>query len=196
MILTLGFMATVFVGLCFFLEFRHPAVWETLLFLGGFDKVERAEWIFVPEQFSFSDTNRIYEVVFEPQRPLPHEIKLLFDERIKVHVSPGLIDGYFREDMLTGMVTRVTVKRCGTDEILKESICKDSKAGWVFDHRSGTNNAAQVESTLFSFSPHKWNRCFRDRLKIHVQLLCPPKCHRFGKGETVHLVVAEGYPFK
>ena len=188
----------VLAGLCIFLKISYPAAWECLLFIIGMDKAERSEWMFMPEQFSFSDTNCIYEVVFEPLRAIPHQITLRFDDRIKVYVDSGRIDGYYREDMLAGMVTRMTVRHCGTDRILTETICKDPKAGWVFDYKSGasTGNVAQVECTLFSLSPHRWNRRFHDQLKVQVQMLCPPRCCRFGKGEAVHLVVSEGYPFK
>ena len=191
-------IVAILVALCLFLRNKHPAVWESFLFISGMDKIERAEWKFEPGQFSFSDTNRTYEVVFEPQRALPHEIKLLFDECIKVYVDPGRIDGYYREDMMADMVTRMTVRHCGTDRILTETICKDPKAGWVFDYKSGasTGNVAQVECTLFSLSPHRWNRRIHDRLKVQVQMLCPPRCCRFWKGGAVHLVVSEGYPFK
>ena len=188
--------SAVIAGLFMLLRISHPAAWECFLFVIGMDKAERLEWMFMPEQFSFSDTNCIYEVVFEPQRALPHQITLRFDERIKTYISPGRIDGYYREDMMAGLVAKMTVKHCGTDEILSESICDDTKVGWVLDQTSGTNNVAQVECTLFSFSPHRLNRRFQDRLKIQVQLLRPPKCRKFGKGYAVHLVVVEGYPFK
>lgn len=172
---------------------KMASMWENIAFVLGMDDAERREWTFCPDAFSLFDTNCIYTAAVEPKRALPYDIVLCFNERIKINIGSGRIDGYYRESMLSGMEVRVVVSHCDTQKVLKDVVVGDCKSGWTFE--TGTNDLARVECLVCSFCPHKGAWHYQDRLKVQVQMLRPqenmkPLC------DKVTIVVREGYPLR
>ncbi len=180
------------------IEYRSPnraaRIKETLAFVFGMDEHERGSWTFSPEIVDFSNTNCVYVVEFNPERALVHRIMLRFDERIRVYLSPGRMEGFFKEDMLGGMEVCVTVRNCLTRKVLTDIVLRELKPSWVYE--PGTNHVARVECELGKFCPYLSERHYREKLKVQVRLVHGPYSLRIGDGEPVRLVVEEGYPFR
>lgn len=168
---------------------------EIVAYIFGIDDPERKVWSFTPETVDLFSTNRIYESVLQPNRAITHDILLKFDERIKVFLSPGRIDGNFDQNMLEGLRLSITIKHCGTQKIFKDVIVGNCKPTWFYEDR--TNNIARVACVLYSFCPHiggSWH--YRDQLQVQMQVLCPPRCRLFGTKGSAQFFIEESYPFR
>ena len=173
---------------------KMAAIKETISFVFGIDApYERGVWPFSPDEFSFLDTNLVYEVVLAPHRAIPHEVTLQFDNHIKMSITHGLVDGFYSENMLEEMVVRVTVRHCTTQKVLKDVVVNKCKASWYYE--GSTNDLACVACAVCSFSPYLGTWRYSDSVKVQVKLLHPPKWSKVRNDMSARIVVKEGYPF-